>query len=201
MKLGHRRLLLGMTLLLLLVVASLLHPGVHWRVMGWWRGEGFYEGRPISYWREALLKFDDSIDGGALSKDRSHTFFERMANTLGFDPGDSAEARKVMYHPAATTVLLELLKDPDPHVRWLAVYSINRRFDPAKVVPGLSVILRDEHLPNRRWAAHALAAFGPNAKEAVPILLNALQEKDFFEWAADALKKIDPEAAANAGVK
>jgi hypothetical protein len=37
--------------LLLLVAASFLLPAVHWRLIGWVRGEAFYQGRPTSYWR------------------------------------------------------------------------------------------------------------------------------------------------------
>src|ERR1043166_149159 len=36
---------------LLILAGSLFAlPAVHWRVIGWVRGEAFYQGRPTSYW-------------------------------------------------------------------------------------------------------------------------------------------------------
>src|SRR5437763_15710605 len=48
----RRRLLVALSLLALLGVLAL--PGVHWRLVGWWRGEPFYDGRPASYWSSAI---------------------------------------------------------------------------------------------------------------------------------------------------
>ena len=47
----------------------------------------------------------------------------------------------------------------------------------------------------------ALGAVGPEAKEAVPALVDALKDKDeaVRTCAADALKNVDPEAAKKAG--
>src|SRR5262245_17377798 len=42
--------------LLLVAVMSLLHPAVHWRLIGWARGESFCLGRPSSYWLRELRK-------------------------------------------------------------------------------------------------------------------------------------------------
>jgi len=47
------RLLIGLALLLL-VGGALLHPDVHWWLLGWYRGEAFYQGRPSSYWLQQL---------------------------------------------------------------------------------------------------------------------------------------------------
>src|SRR5436309_10894633 len=52
----RRRLLLALALLALVGVLAL--PGVHWRLIGWWRGEPFYQGRPASYWAAELRSFD-----------------------------------------------------------------------------------------------------------------------------------------------
>jgi hypothetical protein len=35
--------------LTLLLVALLMLPGVHWRLIGWVKGEAFYQGRPTNY--------------------------------------------------------------------------------------------------------------------------------------------------------
>ncbi len=52
-------------------------------------------------------------------------------------------------------------------------------------------------------AAFSLEAFESDAKSAVPELVHALEDIAFEVrfYAASALKKIDPEAAAKAGVK
>jgi HEAT repeat protein len=49
----------------------------------------------------------------------------------------------------------------------------------------------------------ALGEFGDRAKPAAPILQHFLNDEDHFvrKEATNALKKIDPEAAAKAGVK
>jgi HEAT repeat protein len=47
----------------------------------------------------------------------------------------------------------------------------------------------------RRLAAHALAEIGPAAREAVPALIEALQDPESFVrvWAAAALARVEPE--------
>jgi HEAT repeat protein len=55
----------------------------------------------------------------------------------------------------------------------------------------------------RAAAAQVLYRMGPEAKAAVPALLAAAKDKDrlFHESVIMALQKIDPRAAAKAGVK
>ena len=56
----------------------------------------------------------------------------------------------------------------------------------------------------RASALMALRDFGPNAKSALPVLVEFLSHaQDAIEksYAANALKALDPEAAAEAGVK
>src|SRR5205823_12329398 len=48
----RRRLLIGLAVLALGGVLGL--PGVHWRLIGWARGEPFYRGRPATYWSAVL---------------------------------------------------------------------------------------------------------------------------------------------------
>jgi HEAT repeat protein len=47
----------------------------------------------------------------------------------------------------------------------------------------------------RRLAAHALAEIGPAAREAVPALIEAVQDPESFVrvWAAAALARVEPE--------
>jgi HEAT repeat protein len=75
------------------------------------------------------------------------------------------------------------------------------------VVPVLIELLRDSNPVVRRYAAECLGDLGPEARPAVPALLRALQDQEvggFFdtvgEAAEAALRKIDPQTAAESGV-
>jgi hypothetical protein len=74
---------------------------------------------------------------------------------------------------------------------------------PALVVPLLTNVLHDPSLSIQRMAVEALGKFGPDAKIAVPALVELLNASTGFlrEGSTNALKKIDPQAAARAGVK
>jgi hypothetical protein len=56
---------------------------------------------------------------------------------------------------------------------------------------------------HRPTVAQALGPIGPDAKDAVPVLLKAMKDgnQELQRRAAEALKKIDPEAARKAAVK
>ena len=55
----------------------------------------------------------------------------------------------------------------------------------------------------RASALHALGRIGPDARDAIPTLLELMKSEDplLRKLAGDALRKIDPEAAKQAGVK
>jgi HEAT repeat protein len=57
--------------------------------------------------------------------------------------------------------------------------------------------------PTRIIAIRALGEYGGDANAAVPQLLEALKDPNYSirNSATNALKKIDPEAAAKAGIK
>jgi hypothetical protein len=55
-----------------------------------------------------------------------------------------------------------------------------------------------DQLLTRELAANALGSYGPQAKAAVPVLLRTLAMN---AAAGAALKKIDPETAAGAGIR
>jgi hypothetical protein len=107
--------------------------------------------------------------------------------------------------PAAKPALPDLmraLKGNDAFIHPAAISSLGKiRSEPETVIPLLIPYLEDDNLDVA--AAGALAEFGSLAKAAVPKLLPLLHAKDDDDRAAarDALLKIDPDAAAKAGVK
>ena len=100
---------------------------------------------------------------------------------------------------AAVPALVQHLADPavSEASEW-ALGGIHKRPDLA--VPALVERLRG---PGRKSSTlFALARFGPDAKTAVPAILPLLNASDEgTPMARSALKRIDPEAAARAGVK
>jgi HEAT repeat protein len=74
---------------------------------------------------------------------------------------------------------------------------------PEVSVPLLTKSLSDPIIGIRYASAISLGAFGNDAKPAVPELIKALSDSSFSvrDEAVSALKKIDPETAAKAGVK
>ncbi len=90
------------------------------------------------------------------------------------------------------------------YVRLRAVGVLSQgRFEPSLVVPALSKWLSDADNDVRLFAAQGLGWYGAEARQAVPALVPLLSDPngDVRTIAAIALKKIDPEAAAKAGVK
>jgi HEAT repeat protein len=95
--------------------------------------------------------------------------------------------------------------DPDPRVRLeaaVALWRIDR--SAGKVVPTLIKALRAEDELLRWIAADCLGDIGPEAADAVPTLLAALRENFKLGMirlgVALALQRIDPVAAARAGI-
>ncbi|HLH53706.1 MAG TPA: HEAT repeat domain-containing protein [Verrucomicrobiae bacterium] len=103
---------------------------------------------------------------------------------------------------AAGPALLQALQGRDPAVRGPAAVSLGKiHWKPDVVIPLLIKGLEDDDL--REPAAEALGELGSLSKAAVPklLLLFRVPDKDLHHAVAEALKKIDPEAAAQAGVR
>jgi HEAT repeat protein len=75
--------------------------------------------------------------------------------------------------------------------------------EPRLIVPALAKLLSDTNINVRYAAARGIQHFGTNAQQAAPALVPMLSDPDtrIRRAAAIALKAIDPEAAAKAGVK
>ena len=110
--------------------------------------------------------------------------------------------------PAASNVvpfLLGAMTNPGPHYlpdsSFRALGQIHAY--PEQVVPLMIKFLKDADVNVRNRAITNLRLFGPDAKSAVPALIESLSDQVGYVQtnAARALKVIDPEAAAKAGIK
>jgi len=81
-------------------------------------------------------------------------------------------------HPAVPA-LIELLKDDDKRMRYVAIWALGQ-IGPVtnEIVPALIAALKDKDEAVRFAAAQAIGEIGPAAKCAVPALLAALKDKD-----------------------
>jgi HEAT repeat protein len=143
--------------------------------------------------RLSLIKMLNRLPGVQIQYEQAEV---RRAYAVGC-LGDLGPAAK-----SALPDLIKALKGKDAAVRGAAISSLGKiRSEPEKVIPLLIPYLGDDNLDVT--AANALAEFGSLAKPAVPKLLPLLQAKDRDDRAAAkaALKKIDPLAAAKAGIK
>ena len=93
----------------------------------------------------------------------------------------------------------------DGSVRSYAINALGKiRAEPERGLPVLINALNDPDVHIRTAALMALQGLGPNAKAALPVLVAFLSNaQNGIEWtnASNALKEIDSEAAAKAGVK
>ena len=149
--------------LALLAGASLLHPAVHWRLLGWARGEAFYQGFPTSWWVAdiedhfiPLLNWNPDGPGSPVytpdllsPKDwvrgKPNPWYEwrpswwggsndRTVDLLDFD-----FAPLVNGDPAALPVLLELIRRPEVKSRQVGVTGL---FGLARREPAAGAALR-----------------------------------------------------------
>jgi HEAT repeat protein len=105
----------------------------------------------------------------------------------------------------AVPELAAALADKDKHVRAAAAEALSKVGKAAKgAVPALVKALGDESALVRANAAVALGDLANEGRPAVGALTKLYQkdeDPDVREHAAEALKKIDPKAAKEAGVK
>ncbi len=143
--------------------------------------------------RLALISVLNGLPGIQIN----YTKADGRRSTAAGDLGEFGPAAK-----AAVPALIEALKGKDSRLHEAAIQSLGKiRSEPEKVIPLLIPYLEDDNLDVA--AAKSLSEFGSLAKPAVPKLLPLLHAKDDDDRAAarDALLKIDPDAAAKAGIK
>jgi hypothetical protein len=163
-----RRWRLGLLLTLLLLGGSLLHPAVHWRLIGWAEREAFYRGQPTSYWQQECENWLPLLSASSGRADvtwvrRRPEWEQRFAHLIGLSVSSYVNVPLVDGDPESVPVLLELLqRTSNNRVRIVALTGL-------------------EHV-------------GPPARDAVPLLLRLVREKDDFdELAWQALFSIAPE--------
>jgi hypothetical protein len=172
-------------MVVLLVAASLLHPAVHWRLIGWAKGEAFYQGRPTSYWREQWHQLGFSIyptvdmrNGGVYRSSSvwplpPTTWKQQLYHFLGLRTDGALEALVLVRtsDPAVVLVLAEFLESGDPHLAAVAMTGLGPTvFDqPENVPPEIRAVL-------------------------VPVLLRLTVQEDDIGWQAGSiLDRIEPQ--------
>jgi hypothetical protein len=183
----HRR---RRIILALLAVAALLAvPAVHWRLIGWVRGEAFYQGRPTSYWAGEIRSFHCVLITGYGENDlgrprsfprrpivsplvrRKQRVVDRALTCLGITPNivnvnSSYWDEEIPFPNAdggAIPVLAQLLKDADNHVRWFAAWRL-QDYGPeaAAVIPALWSLVERQEWGTAMLAAAALEQIDPS---------------------------------------
>ncbi len=94
--------------------------------------------------------------------------------------------------------LVAAMRDPDVQVHILAAQALGRTGE--RVVPDLIAALEDTDAKTRHLCGTTLGLMGAAARAAVPTLIEHAKSKTDRWWAAEAVLRIDPKAAAAAGI-
>ena len=202
--------------LLAVALGVALFPLSRHVVMGLWRNDHFYRGRPTSYWRDKLRENEqrykrppswaDQVGDWVSSGKAALGFGRPPDDILAFDLGIGMEGYP-FYNcalatfgndPAAAPVLIRLLDDSEPEIRCNICRALGliNPLDP-DAIPALARCLSDEDVFVCASAAWALGQYGPTGKAAVPALVDRLRDRrlDRFcrqgavqsaRWEADA---------------
>jgi hypothetical protein len=112
--------------LLLIITASL--PPVRWRVIGWARGESFFQDRPTSYWAKELAQcdmMDDFVAGDLYFFPREPTALEQwLHEKIAVKLASDWNSQQALQDPDALPVLTELLADQDLQVQLAAAQAL-----------------------------------------------------------------------------
>ena len=133
--------------------------------------------------------------GALMQGDAMHP---HLAPPSGMLPGQADPNYRINSKRAAP-VLLICLEDNDVHVQRLAIMLLSSS-DPDSMVPALTNFLQGSPQPEiRRQATEALAAYGHEARVAVPFLLSRCSDSDpeIRSEATNALIQIAPESLPN----
>jgi hypothetical protein len=190
-----------------LVVLAL--PPVHWRLYGWARGEQFYKGRPASYWSAEIAACDATLFLECFTEtptlrmlltrrpnsvDRARQWLADRLSWPDLAPNSrwapNNRWRLNDDDPTALPVLIALLDEPPPQVRYFAAQCIAGLHDAgrpalttlrahvrdqAAVVPGSSVTVANA-ASHAIWMLEADALRKPD-KSMEAVLLDLLRER------------------------
>ena len=172
-------------------------------VLAYLKSEAWYHGRPTGYWSLALRKHYSFVGE---PRPQWQVRLERWVSFSGpagpdrhlTDPDPLGEL-----DASAVPVLIELLKDrQSSQVRCVAAYHLGLLGQTAQVVvPALSEAVQDPDELVQVEAIAALERIGPPGQVG-PARLVALHDKRARVriTAADALRRLDPQAAKEAGI-
>ena len=208
----------------LAVVAVFCWPASRYGVLGFINQERFEEGRPLSYWAQALKHEDSAVrEQAALILSRMSPDAREAVPQLVEALKDPSSAVRVnaavaLYKMGAEAkayvpAFCDSLKDEIPFVRLDAAMALQKMgADAREAVPALMEAIQEKtnqpplpfiNLSVRQAAARALGRIGPEARDAVPLLTESLKQKGdekFTMEVSRALKLIDPQAATKAGI-
>lgn len=168
----------------------------------WPAREPVYDGKSLSEWMIELgTESDDSLDLPEYAVRQMGT--NALPALLRMIRSRDSRFKLKLMELAAKQSLIPVHFTPASARQWRAIWAF-RALGPA-AVPALTNLLGD---PNatvfvRQYAAVSLGQYENQAKAAVPALLQAVNDPDaqVRTAAAASLKKIDPEAVVQAGVK
>ena len=199
--------LTGASLAVVLIAAVLLEPSQ--AITGWMGGDSFVAGRPSRYWARQLQS-GPGASAMALSQleKQGATAVPVLTEIYQKFPGASQSAlrwtalellgKKSPLPATAQSTMLSALKDPDSHVRSVAIASVSKAGVSANdAVPVLKGLLRSEHSV---VAARALSEYRAAATSALPELVSAMHDEKLpveARWnAARTIGKIGPGAVS-----
>ena len=137
------------------------------------RSEARYEGKPIAYWIDRLQKAEN---------DEMRSDAAEAITQFGADAGPAVPA------------LLEMLDDHSSKFRDLAIYILEVIADSSAktVVPALVKSLKDGRARHPDSVINVIGGIGPEAKDAVQVLIQALEDRRLWKPAVIALCRVGP---------
>jgi HEAT repeat protein len=102
----------------------------------------------------------------------------------------------------AVPFLIQSLKNGRPNEAFPAAVMLGvLKLEPGLAVPALTNSVRHPIWMVRLSAVHSLGDFGTNARPALPVLLNMLNDQELYEAVTNAIQRIDPETLKRATQK